>query len=157
MKTIKFVSLMLIAIISIIGCTGTNVKLKTQSESESKVTQQELINNSSDYEIRYNRVVVVFDPKNDDKKILIEDYWSRVNDHETWAQIVNGNTSGKYDDDISQVWAFYSNSGVREIWSPDNQFYGYVFYRHRELVSTKVVDENTVRLIHNYGVYEEGP
>ncbi len=65
--------------------------------------------------------------------------------------------SGKYDVDISQVWAFYSISGVREIWSLDNQFYGYVFYRQRELVSAKVVDEYTVRLIHNYGVYEEGP
>ena len=87
----------------------------------------------------------------------MENYWSEVNDHEPWAQIVNGNTSGKYDNDIRQVWTFYSNSGVQEIWGFDNQFYGYVLYRQRELVSTKIVDEYTVRLIHNYGVYEEGP
>ena len=154
MKILKSICLLVIGLVFVIGCSGFSGKLKTQPESESRVTQQELIKNSSDYEIRYNRVVVVFDPKNDGKKILIEDYWSRVNDHETWAQIVNGNTSGRYDEDISQVWAFYSNSGVREIWSPDNQFYGYVLYRQRELVSTKVVDKNTVRLIHNYGVYE---
>ena len=157
MKTLKYICLLVIGLAFIMGCSGNSGKLKTQPESESRVTQQELINNSSDYEIRYNRVVVVFDPKNDDRKILIEDYWSRVDDHETWAQIVNGNTSDKYDDDISQVWAFHSNSGVREIWSPDNQFYGYVLYRRRELVSAKLVDEYTVRLIHNYAVYEEGP
>jgi hypothetical protein len=157
MKTLKYICLFFIGFAFIIGCSGNIGKLKTQPESESKVTQQELIDNSSDYDIRYNRVVVVFDLNNDDKTILVENYWSRVNDHETWAQIVNGNTSGKYDDDISQVWAFYSNSGIREIWSPNDQFYGYVLYRQRELVSAKVVDEYTMRLIHNYGVYAEGP
>ena len=131
--------------------------MKTHPENVSKVTQQELIDNSSDYDIRYNRRIVVFDPNNDDRRILVENYWSRVNDHETWAQIVNGHTSGKHDDDISQLWSFYSNSGIREIWSPNDQFYGYVLYRQRELVSAKVVDENTMRLVHNYGVYPFGP
>jgi len=143
--------------IFIIGCSGNSGKLKTEPESESRVAQRELIENWSDYEIRYNRNVVVFDPNNDDKTILVENYWSRVNDHETWAQIVNGDTSGKFDDDISQVWTFYSNSGIREIRSPNDLFYGYVLYRQRELVSAKVVDEYTMRLIHNYGVYPMGP
>jgi hypothetical protein len=153
MKNMMYIGLMLIAF-AFIGCSGNNGKLKTQPESVSKVTQRELIDNASDYDIRYNRNVVVFDPKNDDKTILVENYWSRVNDHETWAQIVNGNTSDKYDDDISQVWAFHSNSGIIETWSPNDQFYGYVLYRQRELVSAKVVDEYTMRLVHNYGVYE---
>jgi len=153
----RLAGIAILILIFIMGCSGNSGKLKTQPESVSKVAQRELIDNSSDYDIRYNRVVVVFDPKNDDKSILVENYWSRVNDHETWARIVNGNTSGKYDDDISQVWAFYSNSGIREIWSPNDQFYGYVLYRQRELVSAKVVDEYTMRLIHNYGVYPEGP
>jgi hypothetical protein len=157
MKTLKYVSLMFIAFVFIMSCSGNHGKLKTQSKDDSRITQQELIDNSSDYDIRYNRVVVVFDPKNDDKKILVENYWSRVNDHETWAQIVNGNTSGKYDDDISLVWTFYSNSGIREIWSPNDQFYGYVLYRQREWVSAKLVEEYTIRLIHNYGVYPMAP
>jgi hypothetical protein len=142
---------MLIAF-AFIGCSGNYANIKNQSEDESKVTQKKLIDNSSDYDIRYNPVVVVFDLNNDDKTILVENYWSRVNDHETWAQIVNGDTSGKHDDDISQVWTFYSNSGIREIWSPNDHFYGYVLYRQSELVSAKVVDEYTMRLIHNYGV-----
>jgi len=147
MKALKYVSLMFIAFVFIMGCSGNSGKLKTQPESVSKVAQQELIDNPSGYNIRYDWRIVVFDPKTDDKKILVDNYWSRVNDHETRAQIVNGNTSGKYDDDIIQVWAFYSNSGIREIGFPNDQLYGYVLYRQRELVSAKVVDEYTMRLI----------
>jgi hypothetical protein len=153
----RLAGIAILILIFIMGCSGNYANIKNQSQDESKVTQKKLINNWSNYNIRYNSVVVVFDPKNDDKKILVENYWSRVNDHETWAQIVNGNTSGKHDDDISLVWTFYSNSGVREIWSPNDQFYGYVLYRQRELVSAKLVDEYTIRLIHNYGVYPFAP
>jgi hypothetical protein len=153
----RLAGIAILILIFIMGCSGNIGRLKTQPDSVSKVTQRELIDNSSDYDIRYNRNVVVFDLNNDDKTILVENYWSRVNDHETWAQIVNGGTSGKHDDAISQVWAFYPNSGIREIRSLNDQFYGYVLYRQRELVSAKVVDEYTMRLIHNYGVYPMGP
>ncbi len=51
MKTLKYVSLLLIAFVSIMGCSGANGELKTLSESESKVTQQELIDNWSDYNL----------------------------------------------------------------------------------------------------------
>ncbi len=153
MKTIKYVCIMLIALVSIMGCSGSYGKIKTQSESESKVTQQELIDNSSDYDIKYYRTVVIFDSNNDDKKILAPNFWSTVKDQETWAQIIKGNTHGPFNNDIRRVWDSYSNSGVREIWLPDNQFYGYVLHGRRELVSVKIVDENTVRLIHGYAVY----
>ncbi len=153
MKTIKYVCIMLMALVPIMGCSKTHGKLKTQTESESKVTQQELIDTSSDYDIKYYRTVVVFDPNNDDKKILVPNYWSTVKDQETWAQIVKGNIHGPFNNDIRRVWNSYSNSGVREIWLPDNQFYGYVLHRQRELVSAKIVDENTVRLIHGFAVY----
>ena len=35
------------------GCSGSSGKLKTQSEGDSKGTQQELIDNWSDYHISY--------------------------------------------------------------------------------------------------------
>ena len=157
MKTIKYVCIMLIALVSIMGCSGKAGKIKTQSESESKVTQQELIDNASDYDIRYYRVIVVFDPNNDDKKILVPNYWSAVQDQDSWTQIIKGNTHGPFNNDIRRGWDPYSNSGVREIWSPDNQFYGYVLHGRRELVSAKIVDENTVRLIHGFYAGEMGP
>jgi len=149
MKTLKYISLMFIAFAFIMGCSGNYGKLKTQSESESKVTQRELIDNWSNYNIRYNSVVIVFDQKNDDKKILVDNYWSTVkDDKETWTQLVNG-TKTLPNSSINQVWG----NEIREIWIPDNQFYGYVIHQPRELVSAQVVDENTVRLIHNYAVY----
>jgi hypothetical protein len=117
-------------------------------ESESKATQQELIDTWSDYDIMYNSVVLVFDPKNDDKKILVDSYWSTVKDQETWTQLVNG-TKTTRNGRINQVWG----NGIREIWVKDDQFYGYVIHQRRELVSAQIVDENTVRLIHNYAVY----
>ena len=149
MKTLKYVSLIFLSFVFIMGCSGTSGKLKTQSETDSKVTQQELIDNWSDYDISYNSVVIVFDPKNDNKKILVDSYWSTVKDQETWTQIVKGNTNPTGKGWIYYVWG----NRVREIWVPDNQFYGYVIHQPRELVSAKVVDENTVRLIHNYGLY----
>ena len=149
MKTLKYVSSIFLSFVFIMGCSGTSGKLKTQSETDSKITQQELIENWSDYDIRYNSVVIVFDPQNDDKKILVDSYWSTVKDQETWTQIVKGNTNPTGKGWIYYVWG----NRVREIWVPDNQFYGYVIHQPRELVSAKVVDENTVRLIHNYGLY----
>jgi hypothetical protein len=51
------------------GCSGDYGKIKTQSEGDSKVTQQELIDNWSDYDIWYRSAALVFAPKNDDRKM----------------------------------------------------------------------------------------
>ena len=156
MKIIEYFGPVLITLILIMGCSGNYGKIITQSGSESNVTKQELIDNSSDYDIKYYRTVVVFGTNND-KKILVPNYWSTVKNQETWAQIVEGNTHGPFNNDIRRVWNSYSNSGVREIWSPDNQFFGYVLHGRLELVSVKIVDEKTVRLIHGFGAGEMGP
>ena len=133
------------------GCSGNHGKLKTQPENETKATQQELIDNWSDYNIRYNAVVIVFDPKNDDKKILVGGkrgwHWSAVKDQEALTQLVNGSnkTSNGH---INLIWG----NKIREIWLPDNQFYGYVTHQPNEVISARIVDENTVRLFHSGGV-----
>ena len=51
MKTLKVLSLMFIVSVFIMGCSGNYATLKTQSKSDSKVTQQELIDNWSDYNV----------------------------------------------------------------------------------------------------------
>jgi hypothetical protein len=129
------------------GCSGTYGKFKTQSQSDSKITQQELINNWSDYDIRFRSAVIVFDPKNDDRKILVGGNWGTVKDQETWTGIVKANTTSQ--GNVSPVWASYSMTGVREIWGPDNQLYGFIIHQQRDLVSVKLVDENTLRLWYN--------
>jgi hypothetical protein len=121
--------------------------LKTQSRNDSKVTQQKLIDNWSAYDIWFKSAVIVFEPKNDDKKILVSGTWGTVNDQETWNGIVKENTTSH--GNISPLWASYSMTRVREIWSPDNQLYGYIIHQQPDSVSAKVVDENTMRLYYH--------
>ena len=148
MKTLKYICLLFIGFAFIMGCSGTRTSIKNQSRDESKVTQEKLIKNWSDYDIWFKQTVIAFDPKNDDKKILVGNSWGTVKDQESWTRIVKENTTsnGK----IDPLWSYGSMTGVREIWGPDNQFYGYVIHQQRDLVSAKVVDENTVRLWHRY-------
>ena len=141
---IKYISLMLIAFTFLIGCSGNNANIKNLSESESKAIQQDLLDNWSDYHISYNRNVIVFDPKNDDKKILIYNsiWWGTVNDQKTWTQIVNGTKTVPDRINLNQVWG----EPIREIWVHD-QFYGYVSHYRRDIVSAEIADENSVQLI----------
>jgi hypothetical protein len=148
MKTMKSVNLILIAIFVIMGCSGNRGNLKTQSEGDSKVTQQELIDNWSDYHIRYRKFAIVFDPKNDDRRILLGGntgwWWSAIKDQESWTEFVKENTTSQ--GDISPIGADFSMTGVREIWGPDSQLYGFIITQRMDTVSTRLVDENTLRL-----------
>jgi hypothetical protein len=139
------IAILIVALI--MGCSGTYANIKNQSKDESKVTQKKLIDNWSDYDIWFKSAVIVFDPKNDDRKILVGSNWGTVKDQETWTGIVKANTTSQ--GNISPVWASYSMTGVREIWGPDNQLYGYIIHQQRDLVSARVVDENTMRLYYN--------
>jgi hypothetical protein len=131
-----------------IGCSGDFARIKTLPASESKVTQQELIKNWSDYTIWLRSTAVVFDPKNDDFKIRVGSHWSTVKDQQSWDQIVSANTTA--DGNVSPVWADYSMTRLREIRSPDAQYlFGYIIHQQGDLVSARVVDENTVQLFYN--------
>lgn len=148
MKTLKCICLLFIGFAFIMGCSGTRTRIKNQSADESKVTQEKLIKNWSDFDIWFKYTVVAFDPKNDDKKISVGNSWGTVKDQESWTRIVKENTTsnGK----IDPLWSYDAMTGVREIWGPDNQFYGYLIHQTRDLVNATVVDENTVRLWHHY-------
>ena len=141
----------------IMGCSGDYGTLKTQSESDSKVTRQELIDNWSNYHISYRTSAIVFDPKNDDRKILLGGKkgwgWARIKDQETWTEFAKTNITS--DGDIRPFWADspmtgvrkdYPMTGVREIWGPDDQFYGFIITQQMDHVSTTLVDENSLRL-----------
>ena len=148
MKTLKCICLLFIGFAFIMGCSGTRTRIKNQSADESKVTQEKLIKIWSDFDIWFKYTVVAFDPKNDDKKISVGNSWGTVKDQESWTRIVKENTTsnGK----IDPLWSYDSMTGVREIWGPDNQFFGYLIHQTRDLVNATVVDENTVRLWHHY-------
>ncbi len=148
MKTLKFICLLFIGFAFFLGCSGNNANIRNLSQSESKTIQQELLDNWSDYHIRYRRFAIVFDPKNDDRLILLGGkkgwYWHKIEDQESWTEFVKENTTSQ--GDISPVGADYSMTGVREIWGPDSQLYGFIITQQRDTVSASLVDENTLRL-----------
>ena len=120
MQTLKFICLLFIGLTFFIGCSGNNANLKNLSQGESRAIQQELLDNWSGYDISYNTEVIVFDPKDDDKKILVYKVWSTVKDQGTMTQLVNGNNKLP-DGRINLVWG----EPIREIWV-NNQLYGYI-------------------------------
>ena len=146
MKTFRYIILICYAFIFIVGCAQDSAHLKTQSAEQSKITQQELFNNFSDYTIWLRATAAVFDPKDDDRTILVGSNWATVADQASWEQIVKNNTTS--DGNITPLWANYAMTGVREIWSPDNQLYGYIIHQQGDLVSARVVDVNTMRVWH---------
>jgi hypothetical protein len=148
MNLVRLIFGAVIMVFIIIGCSGDYARIKTLPASESKVTQQELIDNWSDYTIWLRSTVVVFDPKNDDRKIVVGSNWTTVNDKQTWEGIVKANTTAE--GNISPMWANYAMTRVREIRSPDGQhLFGYIIHQQGDLVSARLVDQNTMQLFYN--------
>ena len=148
MRIIRLATITFLILVFIMGCkTGNYANLKNQSRADSKITQQKLVDNWSDYHIWFKSAVIVFDPKDDDKTILVGSNWGTVKDQETWTEMVKASTTGH--GNLSPLGASYNMTGVREIWSPDSQFYGYLIHQQRDLVSVRVIDENTMRLFYN--------
>ena len=147
----------LILIVSLVmGCSGSYQQLNTKPVNDSTITHRELINNWTDYNILFRQrngrlVVIAFDPKNDNRKILVESPWRMINDQETWAEILKANTTS--DGNFSLNGGYQSptttlkTTGVREIKSPDNQLFGFIILQERRnYVLTRMIDENTMRL-----------
>ena len=154
MDSKRFAGIAILTLFLFIGCSGNNANLRNLSESESKAIQKELLDNWSDYNISYDVRVIVFDPKNDDKKILVPKGWhaggwGKVKDQETWTQIVNGVKILPFG--VNQVWG----EPIREIWV-HNQFYGYISHGQGMVVAAKIVDENTVQLSAHSGNWGKG-
>ena len=149
---------MLIFLLLATGCAGNYGNFKRQTRSESKATKQQLIHNWSDYDIRVNSGpeykpdrlrVIIFDPKDDDKKILAGRNYHKVKDQEMWTEIVKTNTAS--DGEFTLVWDTYGygySTGVQEIWGPDSQFYGFIIHQPYAVALQRVdlVDENTIRI-----------
>jgi hypothetical protein len=143
MKLLKSIGLFL-AFVVLFGCAGKYGKIKNQSRSESLVTQQKLVDNWSDYHIWYRSAVIIFDPKDDDMKILVGNSWGTIKDQASWDRLVEQNTTGS--GTVSPLYASSAMTYVREIWGPENQFFGYILHQRSDLVSASVIDANTMRI-----------
>ena len=109
-----------------------------------------LIDNWSDYDIWLiyhpghkppRLVAIIFDAKNDDKKILIEESNRRiikVKDQQMWTEAVKEHMTR--DGEFVLIWGPRQDTrytGVQEIWGPDNQLYGFTIYQESAVVFTK--------------------
>jgi hypothetical protein len=121
----------------IMGCSGTYGKIRKQTGTEDKMTLAELRENWEEYTIYYSYrhdsrpAAIMFDPKNDDKK-LVGDSWHKIEDQETLSET------------ISIIQQRYDNAEVEIIEGPDNQVFGYMYYPSYLYVPVKVIDERTL-------------
>ena len=157
MKTLKYICLLFIGFAFIMGCSGGYQKLKTSPGNESNITHQELIDNWSDYNIFFHDRssaglgVIIFDPKNDNRKIVGDKYWGTIKDQETWSEFVKAYTTSdghlKMTGGVRTPTRSREATGVREIWGPDNQQYGLMVHQKlRDWVWARQIDENTLKL-----------
>ncbi len=142
-------------LIFLAGCAANYGRLKNQSKTDSKETLEKLNANWSNYTIWYQSAAIVFDPKDDGKTLVVGTKWATVKDQKMWSEIVKTSTTSH--GDVDPRWADYSMTNIREIWSPDNQFYGYIMHQIPDGVSAKVVDANTMRIYYHRARYGAGP
>ncbi len=161
MNSKRLTGILILLFIFTVGCSGNYGKIHTQSESDAKATQKELFNNWTEYNVYANRShtwvvrlkgpsgagAIVFDPKNDDRKILVGSTWDTVNDQKAWMEIVKANTTSAGDFDLSTAGSVnITNTEVRDIWGPDDQLYGFIISQLRVSVVVKKVDERSIQL-----------
>ena len=157
MNTKRLAGIVILIFALILGCSGGYQHLETSPGNESNITHQELIDNWSDYNIFFhNRSsaglgVIIFDPKNDNRKIVVGQYWGTIKDQETWFDFVKAYTTSdghfKMTGGVRTPTRSREATGVREIWGPDNQQYGLMVHqKRRDWVYAKQIDENTLKL-----------
>ena len=159
MKTLKFIFLLFIGFAFILGCSGNNANIKNQPEEDSKVTQRELIDTWTNYNINFTRdryessdrpfnaTIIVFDPKTDERKILLGNNWSAVKDQETWTKIVNANVTSQGKFIVGpNFWPNYPDTYVQKLSDTNNQLYGYIIRPKEVRIGAVQIDENSMRL-----------
>ena len=93
MKLFHVIIITILSAIIVTGCSSYG-KLIIKSKNEAEITIEELIKNSDDYDIhnfgRSKRIVsgIVFDPKKDNKKLLLSDMWEEINEQKSVSDIV---------------------------------------------------------------------
>ncbi len=142
MNTRRYISLSVTSLVFVFlmyGCAGYG-KIRPLPGDGDKLTVQELIENSDDYNIYYsgystnNPSGILFDPKRDNKTLVPGDGWIKVEGRETVSEIVSW----------IQILDFpWYMPELFSILDSDEQSYGYLFTGWHHLVS-KVVDESTL-------------
>ena len=139
MKLSHITIITIISAIIISGCSGYG-KLVIKSKNDAEVNIEKLIINSNDYDIHYfgygKKFVsgIIFNPKRDNKKLLLGDIWVETNDQTTIADIVKRMKNSTFSEFIPTLY---------KILGPEDAFYGYLFTGWFHIVLKKI-DDNTL-------------
>jgi hypothetical protein len=131
----KYVRLTSILIpIFFLACAGSRPKFeafKLNSAAEQKVIIQTLRDNMVDYDIYQCRSLSVFDPKNDDKTIIMPEFQCKPFAPQT-------------KDDFVRI---YEAMGIRTIVGSDDAVFGYITWDYQQtVVRAELVDAKTMRI-----------
>jgi len=138
MKLFHVNVIIIILAIIIAGCSGYG-KLVIKSKNEAEGTIEKLIKNSDNYDIHHfgngKKFVsgIIFNPKKDNKKLMLGDMWVEINEQTTISDIVK---RMKGSDDLRGF-----NPTLYEIVGPDGVFYGYLFTGWFHIVLKKINDD----------------
>ena len=110
--------------------------------------QRELESNSSGYFIYYiPEHAALFDPIDNGNKLVVGNPWIKSGedkeDKKAWIEILRRNTQTK---DTIMDKVLRTTTGFLEIIGPDEQFLGYLVYDKMDMVTLKVIDQNTMRI-----------
>jgi hypothetical protein len=107
--------------------------------------QRELESNPSGYFIYYiPEHAVLFDPIDDANKLVVGTPWIRSeDDKKAWVEILRQNTQDK---ETAMDRLLRSTTGFLEIIGPEEQFFGYLVHDKMDMVTLKIIDQNTMRI-----------
>ena len=155
MNSKRFSGILILTFAFAMGCSGDYGAFKPQTESQSKVIKRDLLDNWSNYDIwlfyptgyRPPQLTgIIFDPNNDDRKILAGSDWLKVKDQQLWNEVVKENTTSDGDFKILRDVPEAATSTVKEIRGSDNQLYGYAIISASHFTYPRMVEENTMRI-----------
>ena len=134
----KYLCLTIVGLVLIVLMSGCPLlKNYGKIRLQEKMTIQRLVERWQDYDVYYAGVhkqfasAVLFDPKDDERKLLTHDWWDQVNDQKELSEIIKWIKVGE------------SLPQLRKILGPDNQFYGYI-YTELDYAHIKVIDGKTL-------------
>jgi hypothetical protein len=125
------------------GPRFVSVRAKKQQQ-----IKQELETNWSWYTIYYiPEHAVLFDPKDDDNTLVVSNRWTKFEgEKRAWVEILRRNT--QTEETISDR-LLSSPTGFLQIIGPDEQFYGYLVHEKMDMVTLKIVDQNTMQIYYS--------
>ena len=133
----RLTGIAILFVVFVMGCSGTYGKMVRQNGTEDEMTLAKLRENWTDYTIYYSYrwnsrpSALMFDPKNNDKKLTGEG-WHKIEDEQTLSETIH------------IIQQQYNYAKVEIIAGPDDQLFGYIYYPFWLNVPVKVVDEQTL-------------